>query len=55
LNRVVIYFNEGYVNLEADRIQETKSYIRVYKNNELVGTFRKNEIKMVYKSAKGGS
>ena len=55
MNRVVIYFNEGYVNLEADKIQETKSYIRVYNNDNLIGIFRKNEIRMVYKSAKGGS
>lgn len=55
MNRVIIYFNEGYVNLEADKIQETKSYIRVYNNDTLIGIFRKNEIRMVYKSAKGGS
>ena len=54
MNRVVIYFNEGYVNLEANKIQETKSYIRIYKNDNLVGIFRKSEIKMIYKSERGG-
>ena len=55
MNRVVIVFNEGYANLEANKIQECGDYIKAYNNDDLVGIFRISEIKMAYKSERGAS
>lgn len=54
MNRVVIVFNEGYANLEANRLWESGDYIKAYNDDKLVGIFRIDEIKMAYKSEKGG-
>lgn len=37
-------------NLEADRIEETDSFFKLYKENELVGAFDIGVVQFVYKT-----
>lgn len=37
-------------NLEADKIEETDSFFKLYKNNELIGAFDIGIVQFVYKT-----
>lgn len=54
MTKCIVYFNDcdNYVNLEADYMQETEKFIKVFYGKEMVGMFAIDNIKAIYKTTK---
>ena len=54
MTRCVVLFkdSDNFVNLDADAIEESNGFIRVYKTAKLVGIFQSECVKAAYKTEK---
>lgn len=58
MTRVIAKFirdEDGYINIPAEEFHEDGNFIKVYdEHQELVGMFRPEEIRIIYRSDKEG-